>query len=209
MIISRGTIDQGRNYIVNSILDKKSKNPNYKVIDIGGGVTGWARPYTDFLVDINTESTNNSISIDICQESDWSQLFELVEHNGKFYYCICTHTLEDIYNPIVALQNIPKIAKSGIITMPSARTELSHIESSSWLGFIHHRWIYDVDGDNMLVIPKLNFLDSIVTNPFASDLLEIRYEWDTNIPYKIFMNNYLGPDVTTVINTYQELIKKL
>ena len=161
------------------------------------------------LVDINVESTANSISIDICKESDWRKLHDLVEQQGKFDYCICTHTLEDIYNPIVALDNMPKIAKSGIITMPCARTELSHIENSSWLGFIHHRWIYDIDGNTMLVIPKLNFLDSIVTSPFEPNLTEIRYEWSETIPYKIFMNNYLGPNVNTVISKYQELIKNL
>jgi len=209
MKISNGAIEYGRNYITNSILGKKNKNPNYRVIDIGGGVTGWARPFTDMLIDIHVGSDTKSMSFDICQDSEWDKLFDLVEKEGKFDYCICTHTLEDIYNPIVALKNMPKVAKAGIITMPCARTELSYIESNSWLGFIHHRWIYDTVDGSMLVIPKLNFLDSVVTTPFDPILSEIRYEWETVIPYKIFMNNYLGPDVNTVINSYKELIKKL
>lgn len=210
MIISKGDQEYTKNYVIRTILDRKSKNPNYKVIDIGGAVNSWSSPYIDFLVDFNTTPGPNKLSFDICQESEWNALFDLVDREGKFDYCICTQTLEDLYNPITPLKNIPKIAKSGIITMPTAKTELSHISSSAWLGYIHHRWIYDIGPDNsMLVIPKLNFLDALVTNPFEPVLNDIRYEWNDHIPFTIFMDNYLGPDVNTVISKYQEFINRL
>jgi hypothetical protein len=209
MNISKGPISDGRDYVLNLIKTEKEKNSNYRVIDIGGVVNGWTRPVADFIVDINSVNSNNSLNIDICIESQWNLLLDVVKKQGKFDYCICTHTLEDLYNPFSALKFIPQIANKGIISMPDARTELSRIENSSWLGYIHHRWIFDHTNEKMLIIPKLNFLESIVTKSFQKNPTEIRYEWETEIPFDIFMNNYLGPNVKTVINEYTTLINQL
>ena len=38
---------------------------------------------------------------------------------------------------------------------------------------------------------------------------EIKYEWEKEIPYKIFMNNYLGPDIPTVIENLKLPVNKL
>jgi hypothetical protein len=207
--ITKGLILEGRDYIANLIKEEKEINPSYRVIDIGGVVNGWTKPFCDFVVDINSINSNSSLNIDICVESQWDVLFDIVKKQGKFDYCICTHTLEDLYNPFSALKFIPQIANKGIISMPDLRTELSRIENSGWLGYIHHRWLFDHTNDRMLVIPKLNFLESIVKESSQSTATEIRYEWDKEIPFDIFMNNYLGPNVKTVINEYTNLINRL
>jgi hypothetical protein len=209
MKITNGPILEGRDYILNLINEEKKINPNYRVIDIGGVVNGWTRPVADFVVDINSVNSNNSLNIDICAESQWDLLLDVVKKQGKFDYCICTHTLEDLYNPFSALKFIPQIANKGIVTMPDAKTELSRIENPGWLGYIHHRWIFDHTDERMLIIPKLNFLESIVTESFQKHPTEIRYEWETEISFDIFMDNYLGPDVKTVINKYTNLINQL
>jgi hypothetical protein len=209
MIITKGSINNGRDYISNLIVQEKEKNSNYRVIDIGGVVNGWTKAFADFVVDINSINSKRSLSIDICIDSQWKSLIDIVEKEGKFDYCICTHTLEDLYNPFSALNFIPLIAKQGIITMPDARTELSRIENSGWLGYIHHRWIFDQKDGKMLIIPKLNFLESIVKGSLQKNISEIRYEWTQTIPYEVFMNNYLGPNVNTVINEYTSLINQL
>ena len=103
--------------------------------------------------------------MDICKQDAWLSLLELVEREGKFDYAICTHTLEDVYSPVVALEMMPRIAKAGIISMPSLWAELNHVESTQWLGFMHHRWIFDFDKEgNMLLLPKLGFLSSLWPN---------------------------------------------
>jgi len=209
MIISKGPINEGRKYISDIVLDKKIQNNNFKVIDIGGAVNGWTKPFVDFLVDINASDSVNNLKFDICVDSEWGKLKAIVDQQGKFDYCICTHTLEDLYNPLSALKYMPEIAHSGIITMPDARTELSHIESSKWLGYIHHRWIFDREADKMLIIPKLNFLEAIVTQPFDNQTNEIRYEWNNKIEHKLFMDNYLGPSVNHVVSKYQQFITAL
>jgi hypothetical protein len=106
---------------------------------------------------------------------------------------------------------LPKIAKAGVITMPSIRSELSRPESPTWIGYIHHRWIFDQQDSIMLIIPKLELLGALVWNSIryipASE--EIVYHWRDTIPYSMFMNNYLGPDSATVVEEYQKIIENI
>lgn len=183
----------------------------YRVIDIGGAYgKGWSNEVTDLYVDLNAPVENErNIKIDICDYKNWSKVERVVEQYGKFDYAICTHTLEDLYNPFVVLDFLPKIAKAGIITMPSLQTELCRLEHPKWLGYIHHRWIFDKQDDAMLVIPKMPFLESMISNVnYRREMFEIVYEWSDEIPYKIFMNNFLGPNADTVHNTYAEFLIK-
>jgi len=210
MQITYGSVNDGRQYIID-IVSKSKQSSTFKVIDIGGAVNGWSKDISDMIVDKNIESSENSMQLDICVFQEWQKLLDYVEINGMYDYAICTHTLEDVYNPFLALDFLPKIAKAGIITMPSLRTELSKVESNDWLGYIHHRWMFDIIDNKMLVIPKLELLSSLVNNSIKFNPLqaEIRYEWNGNINYDIFMDNYLGPNVSIVVDTYQTLISKL
>lgn len=209
MQITRGTTDNSRNEILQKIRNIK-QSQSYTVIDIGGIVNGWTNEIADLVVDKNAIDSEKSMQLDICVYPEWDKLINHVLKNGKYDYAICTHTLEDVYDPFIALEMLPKIAKAGIITMPSLQAELSKVESNDWIGFIHHRWMFDVINGEMLIIPKLEFLSSIVKNlvKFNPALAEIRYEWVDEIPYQIFMNNYLGPDANTVISEYKKLINK-
>lgn len=210
MKISYGTTLDSRNMILQKITYEKSKN-TFKVIDIGGEAIGWSSAITDMLVDKNTIDSVSSIQLDVCSHHEWQKLLDHVADTGLYDYAICTHTLEDLYNPFLSLDFLPKIAKAGIITMPSIRTELSHVENSNWIGFIHHRWIFDVVDNTMLVVPKLEFLSSLVGDSIKVDYdnFDIRYEWTDAIDYKIFMDNYLGPSAPVVIQKYRQLINKL
>lgn len=206
--IKYGTIAEHRQLILSHVLGVKTTNPGYRVIDIGGAADSWSSTCVDMLVDINAEDSPSSMSIDICDSDEWTKLKNHVEENGKFDFAICTHTLEDIYDPIVVLKNLPKIAKSGVITMPSIKTELSNIENKNWLGYIHHRWIFDQHDDKIFIIPKLGILEIMCKgrNFYEPAFQEIMYSWTNDIPYSMFMNNYLGPNAATVVQAYNELI---
>ncbi len=133
-----------------------------------------------------------------------------VIENGMFDYCICTHTLEDLYNPFPALNNMPKLAHAGVITMPSMADELSPVQNLAWNGYIHHRWIFDYLDGNIFIIPKIFGLESFISSKMNKRKgSEIKYEWEKEIPYKIFMDNYIGPDIPTVTKNLRELISKL
>jgi hypothetical protein len=197
-----------RKRVLSEVAAAKAENPNYRVIDIGGDAIGWSAPIVDMVVDINSEPSDKTMKFDICKVSEWDRLLERVARDGLYDYAICTHTLEDVYNPFTALELLPKIARAGIITMPSFITELSRIESKSYLGFIHHRWIFDKEGDEMLVVPKLSMLETLVEDTIKQDLDrdEICYEWEGSIEYCHFMNNFLGPHNYAVINEYTKFV---
>jgi hypothetical protein len=211
MIIKYDTVENSRVYISEKIKAEKIKNSNYTVIDIGGVTNVWTLDIIDLLVDINTTDTLNSLSVDICSTESLVKLQTYVEEHGMFDYAICTHTLEDIFNPIDILKILPTIAKRGVISMPSANTEFSRCENPHWLGYIHHRWIFDQTGTTMLIIPKISVLEALCSNRFSYKKAqeEIRYEWETSIPYTLFMDNYLGPSAAAVINHYTALIETI
>jgi len=188
------------------LLGVRRQNSNHRVIDIGGTINGWSAPVVDLVIDINPGP--KTIQVDICDPAAWEPVLNLVEQQGKFDYAICAHTLEDVYDPFITLNMLPKIAKRGIIITPSIRTELSNVESSFYLGYIHHRWLFSSENNEMLVIPKLGMLEALARNKmvYEKDIEEIWYEWEDTISYKIFMNNYLGPDSKTVVKHYSKLI---
>jgi hypothetical protein len=213
MIINYGTMNDSRNHIINLVSEKKKADPNYKVVDIGGSVGGWSSLIADLIIDFNPKNDIKHLGVDICNEESWGIIQNLLKDQNieKFDYAICTHTLEDLYNPVTVLKWLPKIAKGGVITMPSMRTELSRIENKHWLGYIHHRWIFDRKDDEMLIIPKITALEALVPDGLGINnyKYEIRYYWENDIPHKIFMNNYLGPTVETVISEYSNLIQHI
>jgi len=200
MNISYNNIHSSRNKIIDKIVEEKKKNPNYKVIDIGGAMVGWSSEYVDFIADKNIENSSKSIQLDICDESSWLRFINNLD--TKYDLAICTHTLEDVYNPFLALKYLPVIAREGFITMPSTITECSYVESSLWLGYIHHRWIFAEEDDEMIIVPKLGVLAPIVNNSikYNRDVEEIMFHWKDIIKYKIFMDNFLGPNADAVID---------
>ena len=208
LTVSYGRAGASRTRVLEDIGAKKLANPGYRVIDIGGNAIGWSAPIVDMVVDINSDPSDRSIKFDICRASEWDQLLEIVARDGKYDYAICTHTLEDVYNPFTALDLLPKIAKAGIITMPSISTELSRIENMDYIGFIHHRWIFDKEDNHVIALPKLSFLEALVKNTVQQDLDtdEICYDWEDTITYKYFMNNFLGPNPPAVIDEYTKFI---
>lgn len=212
LTISYGTQQQSRDSTVEFIQLNKKLYPKYKVIDIGGLTVGWSQPYVDMVVDINAPPSESTMSFDISDESSWQVLLDQVEKDGLYDFAICTHTLEDVYNPITALKLLPKIAKAGLITMPNIRLELSNIESEHWIGYIHHRWIFDKVDGIMHVIPKLGVLDAVTKQHKVvckENESEVQFLWSSNIPYKIFMEGYLGPNVQTVLDNYINLVQGL
>ena len=204
--ISYTNSEISRQQVIDFLLDQKKKDPNYKVIDVGGAATSWTSSVADFVVDINTKDSDRSISADICTTQGWNKVLDLAQKLGGFSYA---HTLEDLYNPFLSIENLPKIASSGIITMPSIEAELSNIESLNWKGNIHHRWIFDQEDEKILIIPKIGAIESLVEYTiYKKETSEIRFDWEQSIEYKVFMNNYLGPNVRTVTAAYRDLLQK-
>lgn len=150
---------------------------------------------------------------DITHPDSWKGILEYVEIHGKYDFCICSHTLEDINCPVYVGEQISKIAKSGYIAVPSKYRELARFErgANSYRGYIHHRYIFDMSGDVCVGYPKINYLDS--TSAFdniatvADDKKDLSFYWKDQIDIVYLNQNYLGPSVSAVISYYDALLK--
>lgn len=204
--VSYGEVFEGRQLIADGIFKIKNQR-QFSVIDVGGSAIGWSIPFADAFIDINKCDTNRyQYNFDICKEQNWSEVLKDIDKVGKFDYCICTHTLEDIYNPYLVLDYLPRIAKAGIITVPSVKTETNFIESEHWLGFAHHRYLFGHNEDRMIVAPKLPVIEKLGNRKKLTSVEEIRIEWNDTIEYDVFMNNYLGPNTDTVLKNYEQFV---
>ena len=203
-----------REHVITYVKEKKRQNPNYKVIDIGGSAnyTSWSYSIIDYIVDINEPQENDRniqyFKLNVCHETEWTELFDYVSKHGKFDFCICSHIIEDISLPQVLLNYVDKIALEGFIAVPSKYMELSKIEGE-YTGCIHHRWIYTLKNNQLLGYPKLNFIDfeqSLVNNgSIEPTTLDFSFFWKNKIPYSIINDNYMGPNIPAVKSYYKDL----
>jgi hypothetical protein len=199
--------------LINYIKTKKSEG-KFTVVDVGGSVNGWSSPYIDAVVDFNDLEKNNTnikhFKCDITHPDSYKDIFSYVEENGKFDFCICSHTLEDIMNPVYVSEQICKISNEGYISFPSKFRELSRFEGGNYRGYIHHRWIFKFKKENKIIaFPKINLIEN---NPLfdnianmSENLKDLSFYWKDSIEMEYVNNNYLGPNPAAVIEYYNDL----
>jgi len=213
-----------RTTILNYLKEQKTNNPNYKIIDVGGTYEGWSWPILDAIVDINECSDKNikQFNFNICDHDSWSELLNHVEENGKFDFVICTHTLEDLSNPLLVTQQLNKIAKSGYIAIPSKFIELSKnlkdinfeilVTNNRFRGYMHHRWIFQIESGEFVGYPKLPFLeaDSFYDDIARLDLSirDLNFMWDGDIELKIVNNDFMGPGSSHIVQMFRDGLSK-
>jgi hypothetical protein len=136
------------------------------VLDIGG----WAKPFAraDWVLDLMPYETRGLygsagsgperftketwIERDICER----QPFPFGD--GEIDFCVCSHTLEDVRDPVWVCQEINRIAKAGYIEVPSRLEEQSYGVHGSWVGWSHHRWLVDVGARGIELVAKPGML---------------------------------------------------
>lgn len=68
-----------------------------------------------------------------------------------FDFVICSHTLEDLRDPIRVCDEMSRVSKAGYVETPSLLSELTWMrERAPWVGYCHHRWLVNIE-DEMLV----------------------------------------------------------
>lgn len=190
-------------------LDLKSQNK--KIIDVGASMNDWTYPYLDAIVDINPCSTNKLFfQGNITLTDVWDEVEDYVDKNGKFDFSICSHTLEDISNPFMVCKKLEKISKAGLIMVPSKYLELNRHEGP-YRGWIHHRWIWNIENDELVGYPKVNFVDfdssfDVLEQDKNDNNIQIALFWENKIPVRIINDDFLGPTVQHVYKYYQNLI---
>jgi hypothetical protein len=213
-----------RNNIVSYLKNMKETNPDYKIIDVGGTYEGWSWSLLDAIVDIN-ECKDKSIKqfqFNICDHDSWGELLEYVDKNGKFDFVICSHTLEDISNPLLVTQQLTKIAKAGYIAIPSKFIELSKnlkdinfeilVSDNRFRGYMHHRWIFQIEDGEFVGYPKLPFLeaDTFFDGIAKLDLniRDLSFIWTDKIELKIVNNDFMGPGSQSIVNMFRVGLSK-
>jgi hypothetical protein len=132
------------------------------VLDVGG----WGRPFVraDWVVDLMPYDTrglygrdgdgperfdaDSWIRIDACAHDDWP--FE----DDQFDFAVCSHTLEDVRDPIRVCEELVRVAKAGYVEVPSRLEEQSPMDGHPGIGWTHHRWLIEVDQ----AVPRVEFV---------------------------------------------------
>jgi len=200
-----------------------------KTLDIGGAMGSWADEFVSAYLDCNATKylgQTQALLFDgnISDPEGWEQVLSHVEENGKFDFAICTQTLEDIRNPSFVCQMLPKVAKAGYIDVPSKYHELkvnewpSDSDRKIWgikghiLGYTGHRWIMNMEDGVLVMYPKLPFVEHLEgLDFFDPDNVPghmLCFWWKDNIPFRIAMDDFLGPNPPTVYNAYREGLRK-
>lgn len=191
-----------RDYVKNLI-----KENNYTSIDVGATARFWSYPECKTVVDSYPVPENDVLyfNVNIENINDWTSVFEYVEKNGKFDYSICSHTMEDVFNPLELATILQKISKRGYIAIPSKFNEFTKLFSNEYRGDAHHKQFFDIVDDTLMVFPKFNWIetdnrsDLILKNYVANELTLF---WEDELPIKVFGDGkpFIGDD--SLINAY-------
>src|SRR3972149_1607903 len=104
------------------LIEKYKVKPTNKILDIGGSMKQHKELVIDTLVDIirpedapygkSKLKAENFVRLDITRE-------KFPFKDKEFDFCICTHTLEDLTTPFLAIDEMSRVAKRGLIITPS------------------------------------------------------------------------------------------
>jgi hypothetical protein len=140
--------------------------PDDVVLDIGG----WGRPFNraDAVIDLMPYETRGShgpglpaqggdrerftagtwIQRDVCAREP----FPFADKSVGF--AICSHVLEDVRDPLWVCQEMVRVARRGYLEVPSRLAESSRGVEHGIVGWSHHRWLIDIDGDAVTFLMK-------------------------------------------------------
>ena len=127
-----------------------------RVLDVGG----WGKPLTraDAVVDLMPYATRGLYGRDgdgpeRFDGASWHQL-DICDAtkpwpfaDGEFDFAVCSHTLEDVRDPVRVCDELGRVARAGYIEVPSRLEEQSPMATQPGVGWTHHRWLVDIDAD--------------------------------------------------------------
>jgi ubiquinone/menaquinone biosynthesis C-methylase UbiE len=182
------------------IIEKLKIKPTDRVLDIGGSMMQHREIKIDTLADIirPEEAPYGSskllakkfVKVDITRG-------KLPFKDNEFDVVLCTHVLEDLPSPFLAMDEISRVAKRGLIVTPSMGIDMkfSPIDYTDWLtgarrvpGEAHHKWFFVKEGDSLKVIPKnypILYTEDFQVTGWMGEA-EMKYYWKGIIKYSEF-----------------------
>lgn len=132
--------------------------PDALVLDVGGAAR--PLPRADWVLDLVSHDRRGQlgwtgdprderftaetwVQRDICDREPWPFA------NRQFDFAVCSHTLEDVRDPVWVAQELQRVAAAGYIEVPSLREELTYGIQGPWVGWGHHHWLVLVGEDSI------------------------------------------------------------
>ena len=149
------------------------------VLDIGG----WAKPFprADWVVDMNDYATRGlygtegegeeRFSAGTWVQRDVCAREPLPFDHDQFDFVVCSHTLEDVRDPVHVCAEIARVGKAGYIETPSRLAEQSYGFQGPWVGWGHHRWLVEVHGDRIEFVFKHHVMHGRESDHFPRDFV--------------------------------------
>jgi hypothetical protein len=120
------------------------------VLDVGGA----ARPFprADWVLDLLPYEARGQlgwqgdpdaerfgrdtwVQRDLCERAPWPFA------DRQFDFAICSHTLEDVRDPVWVCAELQRVAAAGYVEVPALREELTYGIQGPWVGWGHHHWL--------------------------------------------------------------------
>ena len=134
-----------------------------QVLDVGGGAQPFAR--ADWVIDLiayeerglygpapdpvaERFTPDTWVRRDICDRAPWPFA------DRQFDFSICSHTLEDVRDPVFVCSELIRVSKAGYVEVPSRLEEQAWGVHGPWVGWSHHRWLVDVADGEITFVSK-------------------------------------------------------
>lgn len=158
----------------------ESLGENEVVLDIGG----WAKPLprADWVIDLMPYETRGLygrepgdeerfsaetwVQRDICDREPFPFA------DGSVDFVVCSHTLEDVRDPIWVCDEMKRVAGAGYIEVPSRLEEQSYGVQGPWVGWGHHHWLIDIVDGGIDFVFKPHILQGRRENHFPEGFWE-------------------------------------
>jgi SAM-dependent methyltransferase len=158
--------------------------PDAAVLDIGG----WADPFerADWVVDqFPYESRGlyerrgwidpprdrgpERFTAETWVQRDVCERTPLPFDADQFDFVVCSHTLEDLRDPVWVCSEIARVGKKGYIEVPSRLEEQSWGVAGEYVGWPHHHWLIDVEGQSIQFVFKSHAIHSLASYHFPRE----------------------------------------
>ena len=165
------------------LLTQLNHKPGESILDVGGAMD--PVPIADVVIDcadLGLGGKSYTI-LDLCINS-----FPFPDNH--FDICICCQTLEDLASPGLALAEMSRVAKRGIIQVPHRGPEsvkqFWSLDHSVWtFGAGHHKWlIEEIDNELNFTVKRYDLLMKYPIEKWKGPG-GITLTWENEIPHKI------------------------
>jgi hypothetical protein len=158
----------------NSDLIMSELSDSAVVLDIGG----WAHPFNraNYVMDAEPYETRGYYNRTFAKNNPFPPLGGTVEHftpdtwvqrdicdktpfpfaDKSIDLVICSHTLEDIRDPLWVCSEMIRIGKAGYVEVPSRQWESCRGLEPGITGLNHHRWLIEIEGNEIRFLMKFH-----------------------------------------------------